>query len=105
MRQLLSILQENLDFGGSFINARSGMMSPAHARSNSVPQAVLQPTFPNAQSSDAESTKAYLDQVRLLILGMEQRLKDREEKLAKAVETAETEGARYEEARRKALAA
>ena len=56
------------------------------------------------QPSDPESQKAYLDQVRLLILGMEQRMKDREEKLAKAIDAAEAEGRRYEEAKKHTLA-
>lgn len=60
--------------------------------------------MPMPRSGDAQSTKAYVEQVRLLILGMEQRLKTHEEKLAKTVEAAEVEGARYEEARRQALA-
>lgn len=80
------------------------MMSPIHARSSSVPQVIMPSAIPMGKSSDAESAKAYVEQVRLLILGMEQRLKTREEKLAKAVEAAEVEGGRYEEARRQSLA-
>lgn len=79
-------------------------MSPSHARSSSVPHAVLPTVIPTAQSNDSEATKAYIEQVRLLILGMEQRLKNREERLAKTVAAAEAEGARYEEARKLALA-
>jgi hypothetical protein len=41
---------------------------------------------------------AHLERLRLLILGMEQRLEVREEKLVKAVEQAENEGRRYEAA-------
>ena len=41
---------------------------------------------------------AHLEQIRLLILGMEQRLEVREEKLVKAVEQAENEGKKYEAA-------
>ncbi|KAI0800535.1 hypothetical protein C8Q74DRAFT_422282 [Fomes fomentarius] len=50
-----------------------------------------------------DATKAYLEQVRLTILGMEQRMQSREEKLAKHIERAEAEGARFEEVRRQAL--
>jgi hypothetical protein len=39
-------------------------------------------------------------QIRMLILGMEQRLQTREDKLLKSVERAETEGKRFEELRR-----
>ena len=38
-----------------------------------------------------------------MILGIEQRLQSREEKLVKTVELAEAESVRYEEARRQAL--
>ncbi|KAF9528147.1 hypothetical protein CPB83DRAFT_907075 [Crepidotus variabilis] len=42
--------------------------------------------------------RAHLEQLRMLILGMEQRLEVREEKLVKVVEKAEAEGKRYEAA-------
>ena len=59
---------------------------------------------PAQSASDANETRAYLEQVRLTILGMEQRMQAREDKLAKHIERAETEGARFEEVRRQALA-
>ena len=69
------------------------------------------PESPDAKSksgtaksqASVEATKAYLEQVRLTILGMEQRMQSREDKLAKHIERAETEGARFEEVRRQAL--
>ena len=42
--------------------------------------------------------------MRLMILGMEQRLQSREDKLAKHIERAEAEGARFDEVRRQAVA-
>jgi hypothetical protein len=39
---------------------------------------------------------AQIEQIRMLILGMEQRLQVREEKLVKTVEKAEDEGRRFE---------
>ena len=54
--------------------------------------------------ADVDATRQYLEQVRLAILGMEQRLQAREDKLAKHVERAEAEGARFEEVRRQAQA-
>ena len=42
---------------------------------------------------------AHVEQVRLLILGMEQRLQTREEKLTRTIERAESEGRKFEEAR------
>ena len=54
---------------------------------------------------DAQSTMAHIEQVRLLILGMEQRLQAREDKLAKSIERAELEGERFEAMRKQVLAA
>ncbi|KAI0347927.1 hypothetical protein BDW22DRAFT_1350033 [Trametopsis cervina] len=86
--------QENLDIiSPSAISARTGM-SPVHIRSNSITQSSNLPSADNA-----EATKAYIEQVRLLILGMEQRLQSREEKLLKTVEAAEGETAKFEEAK------
>ena len=42
------------------------------------------------------SNLAQIEQVRMLILGMEQRLQVREEKLVKTVERAEDEGRKFE---------
>jgi hypothetical protein len=47
---------------------------------------------------------AHVQQVRLLILGMEQRLQTREEKLTKTIERAESEGRRFEEVRQELAA-
>ncbi|KAJ6527623.1 hypothetical protein DFH09DRAFT_935600, partial [Mycena vulgaris] len=45
------------------------------------------------------SLLAHIEQVRMLIMGMEQRLQTREDKLVKSVERAENEGRRFEELR------
>ncbi|KAG6845588.1 hypothetical protein H0H87_007267 [Tephrocybe sp. NHM501043] len=55
-----------------------------------------------ANTSDAGDVAARVEQVRMLILGMEQRLQVREEKLVKTVERAESESNKFEE-QRKAL--
>lgn len=49
---------------------------------------------PALQSRDA--TLAHIESIRLLVLGMEQRLQTREEKLVKTVEKAENEGKKFE---------
>ena len=77
-------------------------MSPGHTRSGSI-QKVPPPA--QSTSSDAEATKAYMEQVRLLVLGMEQRLQAREEKLMKTVENAEAQGAKYDELKRQTVSA
>ncbi|KAF8079301.1 hypothetical protein FPV67DRAFT_1468325 [Lyophyllum atratum] len=46
---------------------------------------------------------ARVEQMRMLVLGMEQRLQVREEKLVKTVERAESEGRRFEEGRKALL--
>ncbi|KAI0320050.1 hypothetical protein OF83DRAFT_1106771 [Amylostereum chailletii] len=61
------------------------------------------PSTADAQAT-AEATMAHVEQVRLLILGMEQRLSAREETLKKTVQRAEVEGGRFEEMRNLVLA-
>jgi hypothetical protein len=46
-----------------------------------------------------DATMAHIEQVRLLVLGMDQRLQAREEKLNKTIEKAETEGMEFEDMR------
>jgi len=57
------------------------------------------------QPHSAEATMAHIEQVRLLILGMEQRLQSREDKLLKTIERAESEGSRFEERKKQLLSA
>ena len=52
------------------------------------------------QWKEKEANKSYIEQVRLLIIGMEQRLQDREERLLKNIERAEAEGKRFEDAKK-----
>ncbi|KAI0706178.1 hypothetical protein BC835DRAFT_1516556 [Cytidiella melzeri] len=96
--------QDNLDImSPSNICIRSGMKSPVHTRTNSVPQSANSPAATSSQA-DSEATKAYIEQVRLLVLGMDQRLQDREEKLMKTIEAAEGESTKFEEARKSVTA-
>lgn len=56
------------------------------------------PTFSDANQEDQrQAGLAHIEQVRLLVLGMEQRLQKREEKLSRTVERAEHESRRYEQ--------
>jgi len=66
-----------------------------HHRSNSQPS-----SSPGNGESSAEAVHTHVEQVRLLILGMEQRLQLREEKLLQSVQKAEVEASRFEELRR-----
>ena len=69
----------------------------------SVSHPVAAPTTKATSSTTAESTLAHVEQVRLLILGMEQRLQLREEKLVKSIEKAEAEGSKFEEIRKQVM--
>jgi hypothetical protein len=61
------------------------------------------PTRSSHDAAAAQTTLSHIEQVRLLILGMEQRLQVREQKLEKSVEKAEREGGRFEEMRKEVL--
>ncbi|KAJ7066457.1 hypothetical protein C8F01DRAFT_1052571 [Mycena amicta] len=87
--------------GRSLLHSRSNTLSSqpspvlAHAQAANVTV-----EDPRVQQQQAQATLAHIEQVRMLILGMEQRLHTREEKLVKSVERAESEGRRFEELRR-----
>jgi hypothetical protein len=70
---------------------------PSQNTSSSGPS----PTYPSNETTKA--TLLHIEQVRLLILGMEQRLQVREQKLVKSVQRAEREGGRFEELRKEVL--
>ncbi len=58
----------------------------------------------DSNAADPRATKAYVEQVRLLVLGMEQRMQDREEKLLKSIEKADAESSKAEALRKQVLA-
>ncbi|KDQ62965.1 hypothetical protein JAAARDRAFT_146812 [Jaapia argillacea MUCL 33604] len=75
----------------------STTIPPQQQRSSphSQPQQVTQ-----EQHLQVTQTLSHIEQVRLLILGIEQRLQTREDKLDKCVQRAEEEGRRFEEMRK-----
>ncbi|KAF9450005.1 hypothetical protein P691DRAFT_702193 [Macrolepiota fuliginosa MF-IS2] len=104
--------QSSLDIAPMPITTRLG-----HGRSNTIsssPMSLTSPTgqvptptsatSPEASSQesvpDRQQTLAHIEQVRLLILGMEQRLQTREDKLIKTIEQAEGESRRFEQLRK-----
>ncbi|KAI0640137.1 hypothetical protein C8Q77DRAFT_1226275 [Trametes polyzona] len=100
----LTMLQANLELGApapasSFHARAASLISPSKGSPSPGP------ANPNSSqgAATAEATMAYIEQVKLLILGMEQRLQTREDKLVKHIERAEAESARYDEARKQAL--
>ncbi|KAF7366307.1 hypothetical protein MSAN_00886900 [Mycena sanguinolenta] len=92
--------------GRSIIHQRSNtlstmpspVLSHAQAQGTGAPSAEESQTAAQRQQMD-QATLAHIEQVRMLIMGMEQRLQTREEKLVKSVERAESEGRRFEELR------
>jgi hypothetical protein len=58
---------------------------------------------PTASQAAVEATLAQMEQVRLLVLGMEQRMQEREEKLTKTVERAEAQEVKCEALRKEML--
>jgi hypothetical protein len=90
----IDMVQSSLD-----IPLNNSMATTQFGRSALGVSALLRPAPSDAQPSQqsVEATMAHVEQVRLMILGMEQRLQVREEKLVKTVEKAEKEGARFQE--------
>lgn len=101
------LVQTNLEIApasASGFHARSSLAGSGKPGSDSASPAKSKGDSSAASPpTTVDATKAYLEQVRLTILGMEQRMQSREEKLAKHIERAEAEGARFEEVRRQAL--
>ncbi|TBU26861.1 hypothetical protein BD311DRAFT_761731 [Dichomitus squalens] len=94
--------QSNLELGTP--TSASGFHARAASLINSGRQS--SPVSSNKATNDqasVEATKAYVEQMRLMILGMEQRLQSREDKLTRHIERAEAEGARFEEVRRQPI--
>jgi len=93
--------------------ASAGISSPLPSRTTtgrfSPPmQHVTSPTAAGGNlnsKASMEGTMAHVEQVRLLVLGMEERLRVREEKLAKTMEKADQESHRFEVLSKDALRA
>lgn len=81
------------------MSSRAVFTNPAHVRAGSVSKTPAK----EAAASDPAVNKAYIEQVRLLVIGMEQRLQARERKLLNNIEQAETEAAKFEDIRKQIL--
>ena len=81
------------------IGPRSGFL---HQRSNTISSQRTASPAPNEPLT--QTTRAHVEQVRLLVLGMEKRLQERQEKMVKCVQRAEDESARFENTRKGILA-
>jgi len=91
--------QSTLELSSSPVfNMRSGL----HKRSNtisSISSADPPPLRAGTPGVPREQQAAHIEQVRMLVLGMEQRLQVREEKLLATIARAENEGRKFEEGR------
>ncbi|KAI9066467.1 hypothetical protein FKP32DRAFT_1589534 [Trametes sanguinea] len=96
--------QSNLEIPApptSSFHARAAASLISPGKSQPSPSSGKPPAgAPQESGASVDSTMAYIEQVRLLIIGMEQRLQSREDKLLKHIERAETEGARFEEVKK-----
>ncbi|XP_006453842.1 hypothetical protein AGABI2DRAFT_196390 [Agaricus bisporus var. bisporus H97] len=81
----------------SLASSPLSIASPAASRPAS---ATPPPSSSQMSQPDRQQALAYIEQVRLLVLGMEQRLQTRENKLVKTLERAEGEGKRFEQYRK-----
>ncbi|KAJ7165333.1 hypothetical protein C8R46DRAFT_987682 [Mycena filopes] len=80
----------------------SPVLSHAQAQKTAGAATSSEPPGPadhQMQLEQQQATLAHIEQVRMLIMGMEQRLQTREDKLVKSVERAEGEGRRFEQLR------
>jgi hypothetical protein len=92
------VLQTNLDVGpANAFATRSAAIARDQAALASDGSTNL--TVSSAPGNTAD-TAAQVEKVRLLILGMEQRLQLREDKLNKTVDRAENEGRKFQELRK-----
>lgn len=60
-------------------------------------------TPPAASQASIEATLSQMEQIRLLVLGMEQRMQEREAKLTKTIERAEAQEVKCEALRKEVL--
>lgn len=99
-----SSAQAKLDFTPSGFSSPLPSRTAASLFSPSM-QHIASPTPADGSLSSkasAEATMAHVEQVRLLVLGMEERLRTREEKLVKTMEKADQESHRFEVLRKDA---
>ncbi|KAI0652576.1 hypothetical protein C8Q79DRAFT_897631 [Trametes meyenii] len=89
----------------STFHARASSLISPNKTSSSPSSSTVPAKGAQAETATVDATMAYIEQVRMLILGMEQRLQSREGKLVKHIERAEAEGARFDEVRKQSLTA
>ncbi|OAX37711.1 hypothetical protein K503DRAFT_692885 [Rhizopogon vinicolor AM-OR11-026] len=99
--------QSSLDIAPSSTFAtRAVMGSTIFSRGTPTPQSGTDPsTAAPVSQTTVDATLTQVEQIRLLILGMEQRLQNREEKLAKTIEHAEAQEIKCDALKKEVMAA
>jgi len=99
--------QANLDIAPAAVSSPLGSRTATSLFSPSMQHIASPPAGDGSPSTkvSVEATMAQVEQVRLLVLGMEERLRMREEKLVKTMEKADQESHKFEVLRKDALAA
>jgi hypothetical protein len=93
---LLIVKQNALGISSSSLIGRGGSEDSPKRPETSLPS--------NDSSVSIEATLAHLEQVRLMVLGMEQRLDLREAELATNIHKAQAQSTKFEEMRKQILA-
>ncbi|KAF9225154.1 hypothetical protein BS17DRAFT_778224 [Gyrodon lividus] len=85
--------------------ARAVMGSSLLSRATPPPPVDTSDSAPAASQASVEATLAQMEQIRFLVLGMEHRMQEREEKLMKTVERAEAQEVKCEALKQEMLPA
>ncbi|KAH0837753.1 hypothetical protein J3R83DRAFT_5929 [Lanmaoa asiatica] len=87
-----------LDIGppsATFVARAMGTSLLNRAMATPPPPSGVSDSPPAASQASVEATLSQMEQIRLLVLGMEQRMQEREEKLTKTIEHAEAQEVKY----------
>ncbi|KZT73413.1 hypothetical protein DAEQUDRAFT_743232 [Daedalea quercina L-15889] len=95
-RELEKLAGANWQANLNILPSITPSVAPSRPEASAPPNASNDSGVTNATT---EATMAHIEQVRLLILGMEQRLQSREDKLLKTIQRAESEGSRFEQSK------
>ncbi|KIJ66592.1 hypothetical protein HYDPIDRAFT_174631 [Hydnomerulius pinastri MD-312] len=85
--------------------AARAVMGSMFSRATPPPPADPSDSAPAASQASVEATLAQMEQIRFLVLGMEQRMQEREDKLTKTIERAEAQEVKCETLRNEVLPA
>ncbi|KAH9950971.1 hypothetical protein B0H21DRAFT_720629 [Amylocystis lapponica] len=81
----------------------TGLLNSQRGNPTPPPDSATRNAAVSQSTVNVDATMGHLEQVRMLVLGMEQRLQSREDKLRKTIDRAQAEGSRFEEMRHQVL--